>query len=201
MPGGFAGVDVFFVISGFLMTGVIFKGFEQKNFSILKFYISRANRIIPALAVLCLTLVLLGWLILTPLDYRVLGKHVVSSMTFLSNIVYLRESGYFDTASNEKWLLHTWSLSVEWQFYIIYPLILVVVKRLISLKNILFIDSSHIEHTHPYVKSFNSEYNIYYLTMGGCVIDSNFEYYYKDSTHLRPWYTRESLNYLDQVLR
>ncbi|MFT4809241.1 MAG: peptidoglycan/LPS O-acetylase OafA/YrhL [Paraglaciecola sp.] len=134
LPGGFAGVDVFFVISGFLMTGIIFRGIEQKNFSILRFYIARANRIIPALAVLCFVLLVYGWFYLTPLDYKVLGKHVASSMGFLSNIIYWRESGYFDAASHEKWLLHTWSLSAEWQFYIIYPLVLVAMRKLMSVK-------------------------------------------------------------------
>ena len=134
MPGGFAGVDVFFVISGFLMTGIIFRGIEQENFSILKFYVARANRIIPALAVLCLVLLIFGWFYLTPLDYRALGKHAASSVAFLSNIIYWRESGYFDAASHEKWLLHTWSLSVEWQFYIIYPLILVSMRKFMSIK-------------------------------------------------------------------
>ncbi|TAA47260.1 acyltransferase family protein [Corallincola spongiicola] len=134
MPGGFAGVDVFFVISGFLMTGIIFRGFEQENFSILKFYVARANRIIPALAVLCLVLLVFGWFYLTPLDYKALGKHVGSSMSFLSNIIYWRESGYFDATSHEKWLLHTWSLSAEWQFYIIYPLVLVAMRKFMSLK-------------------------------------------------------------------
>jgi peptidoglycan/LPS O-acetylase OafA/YrhL len=134
MPGGFAGVDVFFVISGYLMTGIIFRGLEQQNFSILKFYVARANRIIPALAVLCLVLLVFGWFYLTPLDYRALGKHVASSIAFMSNIIYWKESGYFEAASHEKWLLHTWSLSVEWQFYIIYPLVLVAMKKFMSIK-------------------------------------------------------------------
>jgi peptidoglycan/LPS O-acetylase OafA/YrhL len=134
MPGGFAGVDVFFVISGFLMTGIIFKKMEQENFSIFKFYVARANRIIPALAVLCLVMLVLGWFYLTPLDYKALGKHVASSMGFLSNVIYWRESGYFDATSHEKWLLHTWSLSVEWQFYIIYPLVLLAMRKFMSLK-------------------------------------------------------------------
>lgn len=134
MPGGFAGVDVFFVISGFLMTGIIFRGIEQEKFSILKFYIARANRIIPALAVLCLVLLIFGWFYLTPYDFKLLGKHVASSIGFLSNIIYWSESGYFDTASHGKWLLHTWSLSVEWQFYIIYPIILVGLRKFISVK-------------------------------------------------------------------
>ncbi|MCJ8319615.1 MAG: acyltransferase [Colwellia sp.] len=134
MPGGFAGVDVFFVISGFLMTGIIFRGIEQENFSILSFYLARANRIIPALAVLCFILLIFGWFYLNPIDYKALGKHAVSSISFLSNIIYWREAGYFDASSHEKWLLHTWSLSVEWQFYIIYPLVLVAMRTFMSLQ-------------------------------------------------------------------
>ncbi|WP_172378847.1 acyltransferase family protein [Vibrio sp. Vb339] len=136
VPGGFAGVDVFFVISGFLMTSIIFRGLENDNFNLFKFYLARANRIIPALTVLCLVLLIFGWFYLTPVDYKALGKHVASSMGFFSNVVYWRESGYFDVASHDKWLLHTWSLSVEWQFYIIYPIVLVVLKRFLSLDNL-----------------------------------------------------------------
>ena len=135
LPGGFAGVDVFFVISGFLMTGIIFRGIEKNDFSILKFYVARANRIIPALAMLCLILLIFGWFFLTPLDYKILGKHVYSSIGFFSNNVYWSESGYFDAGSREKWLLHTWSLSLEWQFYIIYPLVLVAMRRFMSVKS------------------------------------------------------------------
>ena len=133
-PGGFVGVDVFFVISGFLMTGIIFRGIEQENFSIMKFYIARANRIVPALAILCLILLALSWAYLSPMEYRSLAKHVSGSMVFLSNIIYWKESGYFDAASHGKWLLHTWSLSVEWQFYIIYPLALIIMRKIMSLK-------------------------------------------------------------------
>ena len=136
LSGGFAGVDVFFVISGFLMTGIISRGIEQDNFSILKFYVARANRIIPALAVLCLALLVFGWFYLTPIDYKTLGKHAAGSIGFLSNVLYWRESGYFHASSLEKWLLHTWSLSVEWQFYIIYPLILISVRKLFSVQAI-----------------------------------------------------------------
>ncbi|KKD60425.1 acyltransferase [Grimontia sp. AD028] len=135
VPGGFAGVDVFFVISGFLMTGIIFRGLENDSFNLFKFYVARANRIIPALAVLCLVLLLYGWFYLTPLDYKALSKHVASSVGFVSNVIYWRESGYFDAASHEKWLLHTWSLSVEWQFYILYPIVLVALKKYLSLEN------------------------------------------------------------------
>lgn len=142
MPGGFAGVDVFFVISGFLMTGIIFSGLEKDTFSIFKFYVSRANRIIPSLAVLCSFLLVFGWFFVTPIDYKVLGKHVASSVSFVSNFVYWKEAGYFDAASHKKWLLHTWSLSVEWQFYIFYPLVIVGLRKFFPLqvvKRLVFI--------------------------------------------------------------
>lgn len=135
MPGGFAGVDVFFVISGFLMTGIIFRGIDQENFSIMKFYVARANRIFPALAVLCLVLLIFGWFYFRPMDYKTLGMHVGSSMGFISNIIYWLISGsYFSFSSHENWLLHTWSLSVEWQFYMIYPVVLVGLRKFISVK-------------------------------------------------------------------
>lgn len=84
--GGFAGVDIFFVISGFLMTGIIFRSTEAGKFNLVGFYLSRAKRIIPALAVLCLCLLVGGWWLLIPTDYKVLGKHVLSSIGFLSNL-------------------------------------------------------------------------------------------------------------------
>lgn len=134
LPGGFAGVDIFFVISGFLMTRIIFNGLQNNSFSLSKFYVSRANRIIPALAVLCLALLVFGWFHLPALDYKTLGKHVYKSLLFVSNHTYLNEAGYFDTSSHEKWLLHTWSLSVEWQFYIIYPLVLLLLSKFFCLE-------------------------------------------------------------------
>ncbi len=139
LPGGFAGVDVFFVISGFLMTGIIFSGIENNTFKLFKFYVARANRIVPALSIVCISLLVLGWFYFTPIDYQTLGKHVAGSISFLSNIVYLTESGYFDSSSHEKWLLHTWSLSVEWQFYIFYPLIILILKRFFSIESLKII--------------------------------------------------------------
>ena len=136
LTGGFAGVDVFFVISGFLMTGVIFKGMSDDSFNVWQFYMARANRIIPALAALCFVLFVFGWFYLTPVDNRLLGQHLASSMAFLSNFIYLRESGYFDPSSHGKWLLHTWSLSAEWQFYVIYPVVLVLLSKFLTLKRI-----------------------------------------------------------------
>lgn len=137
--GGFVGVDVFFVISGFLMTKIIASGIENNSFSFLKFYLSRANRIIPALVALCLTIALVGWFTLTPQEYKDFGKHAATSLSFISNIQYFRESGYFDAVSHEKLLLHTWSLSVEWQFYILLPIFLYLINKAFKSKNALTI--------------------------------------------------------------
>ena len=138
VPGfsaGFIGVDIFFVISGFLMTSILYRGLEN-NFSkgyttlLWSFYIGRARRILPALSVLVVVLLVIGWWTLGPGDYERLAKHALSSLFFVSNYDYYLESGYFDVDSYEKWLLHTWSLSLEWQFYLILPLLLVLVWKL-----------------------------------------------------------------------
>lgn len=128
--GGFVGVDIFFAISGFLMTKIVVCKLERGEFSILGFYLARARRIIPALAVLCATLLAAGWLLLLAPDYKLLSSHVVYSLAFLSNVEYWQEAGYFDIASHEKWLLHTWSLSVEWQFYLLLPVVAWLAWRL-----------------------------------------------------------------------
>ena len=120
--GGFVGVDVFFVISGYLMTRIILGPLAEGRFSVLRFYLARARRIFPALTVLCVLMLAYGWFTLSPIDYKLLSKHAGTSLLFLSNQVYWKESGYFDADAHEKWLLHTWSLSVEWQFYLLYPL-------------------------------------------------------------------------------
>lgn len=134
LPGGFAGVDVFFVISGFLMTSIIVRGLERGDFSTLNFYMARANRIVPALAVLCLVLLIFGYFFLLSMDYKTLGRDVATSMFFVSNIMFGMRKGYFEFGDN--FLLHTWSLSAEWQFYLIYPLVLVVLSRFMSLQSL-----------------------------------------------------------------
>ena len=131
--GGFVGVDVFFVISGFLMTGIIVSGLEAspaKGFRLFDFYMARLRRIVPALAVVCIVLLLAGWLFLAPADYVKLAREVDRALLFISNNYYFKNSGYFDADSHERMLLHSWSLSVEWQFYMIYPLVLMLVARL-----------------------------------------------------------------------
>lgn len=138
LPGGFAGVDVFFVISGFLMTSIIFRGMQAQTFKVTDFYIARAHRIVPALTVLCLALMAFGWFYLHPRDLATMGKHALGSLSFSSNVMYLKESGYFDEASKEKWLLHTWSLSLEWQFYLVYPIVLVVLRKFFSIHSLRY---------------------------------------------------------------
>ncbi|MCW3847947.1 acyltransferase [Sphingomonas sp. LB-2] len=127
---GFTGVDVFFVISGYLMTGIILGRLGRHNFSVPGFYLDRARRIVPALLVLVTAVLALGWFILLPDEYIILSKHAGSAVTFASNLLFWKESGYFDPGVDQKWLLHSWSLSVEWQFYLLYPLLLLAIAKL-----------------------------------------------------------------------
>lgn len=134
LPGGFAGVDIFFVISGYLMTRIILSGIDENQFSLKRFYLARAKRIIPALTITCLIVMIIGWLFVKPSGFYDMGKDVLSSIFFFSNFLYLSRTGYFDDSSVNNFLLHTWSLSVEWQFYIIYPLILLSIHKLLGTK-------------------------------------------------------------------
>lgn len=136
LPGGFVGVDVFFAISGFLMTSIIFKGVENGTFSIIGFIKRRAKRIIPPLIIVILLSITFGYLVLDPITYQMAGKHGLYSLLFLSNHIYSGESGYFDAAASSKIFLHTWSLSVEWQFYILYPIVVFVLSKTSGLKHI-----------------------------------------------------------------
>jgi peptidoglycan/LPS O-acetylase OafA/YrhL len=123
MPGGYTGVDIFFVISGYLISSIIFKSLENHQFSFGDFYTRRIWRIFPVLlAVLSFALVF-GFLFFTPDEFLGLGKHIAGSAAFISNFLLWRESGYFDISADTKPLLHLWSLGIEEQFYLIWPLI------------------------------------------------------------------------------
>lgn len=127
--GGFVGVDVFFVISGFLITSILFREIGAQRFSFVDFWARRARRIIPALSVVMLVTLALGWLLLTAKDFSELGRTVRYQSLFISNILFMREDGYFQPASDLKPLLHTWSLAVEEQYYIFFPLLMVLLMR------------------------------------------------------------------------
>jgi peptidoglycan/LPS O-acetylase OafA/YrhL len=129
IPGGFVGVDVFFVISGFLISGIIFKELESGRFSFAAFYARRIRRIFPALGLVLCACLALGWFLLLTDEYILLGKHTLAGAAFGPNFVLLKESGYFDTAAELKPLLHLWSLGIEEQFYIVWPFLLVLMWR------------------------------------------------------------------------
>jgi peptidoglycan/LPS O-acetylase OafA/YrhL len=122
--GGFVGVDIFFVISGYLISTILLRSLSQQTFSLTQFYRNRIKRIFPALLIVLIFCLIAGWHLLTAVEFKQLGKHVAAGSVFISNIVYMGESGYFDTASDTKPLLHLWSLAVEEQFYIVLPLLL-----------------------------------------------------------------------------
>lgn len=127
--GGFVGVDIFFVISGYLITGIIHKEIGRGDFTFVGFYERRIRRIFPALfAVLLATLAVGGWLLL-PSDLAKLGNSTLATLLFGSNVLFWRQSGYFDTSSEYNPLLHTWSLAVEEQFYIGLPILLILLHR------------------------------------------------------------------------
>jgi peptidoglycan/LPS O-acetylase OafA/YrhL len=128
--GGFVGVDVFFVISGFLITSLILRDLDRGSFSIVEFWERRARRIFPALAVVVIVTLIAGWFLMLPFGLQVIGQSAVALTVFASNIQFWRTSGYFDPAAEENPLLHTWSLSVEEQFYLIVPLLLCLVFAL-----------------------------------------------------------------------
>lgn len=127
--GGFVGVDVFFVISGYLITTIILAELEQGNFSIINFYERRARRILPALFLVMLVCLPFAWLWLLPSDMMDFSQSVAAVSVFASNILFWRESGYFDTAAELKPLLHTWSLAVEEQYYVLFPVFLMLTWR------------------------------------------------------------------------
>lgn len=121
VPGGFVGVDVFFVISGYLISLIILERLEHGTFSFGDFYARRIRRIFPALVVVLLASLAWGWFRLFASDYALLGKHVAAGAGFVANLVLWAEAGYFDTVSDTKPLLHLWSLGIEEQFYLLWP--------------------------------------------------------------------------------
>lgn len=134
LPGGFVGVDVFFVISGFLISGIMFTELAQGQFKFSAFYARRIKRIFPALLVVLLCCFAFAWVVLFNDELKQLGNHVLRAAVFLSNFILWHESGYFDNAAETKPLLHLWSLGIEEQFYILWPLMIWALWRTRSLR-------------------------------------------------------------------
>ena len=130
LPGGFVGVDIFFVISGFLISGIVWKALAVGDFSFARFYANRILRIFPALLTVLLTLYVAGWWLLMPAEYAHLGKLTAGGVGFANNFLLWMEAGYFDKASALKPLMHLWSLGIEEQFYLGFPLFIVILWRL-----------------------------------------------------------------------
>jgi peptidoglycan/LPS O-acetylase OafA/YrhL len=129
LRGGFIGVDIFFVISGFLISRIVFIGLANGNFSFFDFYVHRIRRIFPALILVLFAALILGWYAMLAVEYRALGKHVAGGIGFVNNILLWQEDSYFGTASELKPLMHLWSLGIEEQFYLFFPVLLVVLWR------------------------------------------------------------------------
>jgi peptidoglycan/LPS O-acetylase OafA/YrhL len=138
LEGGFVGVDVFFVISGYLMSKIIQTSIEGNRFSISDYYSRRVKRIVPALLCLIFLLSILCFFLYFPEDYKLNERNAAASALFVSNIYYWKSSNYFAASSETNLFLHTWSLSVEWQFYLFYPFLFLVLNRFIK-KNTTFL--------------------------------------------------------------
>lgn len=128
-PGGFVGVDVFFVISGFLITSLILEEIRDERFSLVMFWERRVRRILPALFVVVFATLIAAWFLYFPDDFRILGQSVLAQAVLMSNVFFWRHSGYFADGVDTLPLLHTWSLAVEEQFYVLFPLLLIFLGR------------------------------------------------------------------------
>ncbi|MGR3715053.1 MAG: acyltransferase family protein [Shimia sp.] len=130
VSGGFVGVDVFFVLSGFLIGGILWREkIATGRLALGQFYLRRIRRLAPAYVAMSVAVLVVGWFALLPNDFRETAKGVIAATVYLSNVLFFRQSGYFDGAAEDKVLLHTWSLSVEEQFYVFLPLVFLVLGR------------------------------------------------------------------------
>jgi peptidoglycan/LPS O-acetylase OafA/YrhL len=177
MRGGFIGVDIFFVISGYLISKLIFSSLEKGTFSIVDFYNRRIRRIFPSLITVMVASLAFGWIALLPDEYLKLGKHLVAGSAFISNFVLWGESGYFDDSVETKPMLHLWSLAIEEQFYVFWPLLLILVSRnsLSFLKTagviavLSFTANIYLTGSHP-VAAFYSPISRFWELMVGAVL-------------------------------
>lgn len=173
--GGFIGVDIFFVISGFLISTILFSGLEKNQFSIVQFYIKRVRRIFPALITVILATIFFAWFVLFSDELARFGRHLTSGISFVSNFVFWRESGYFDSASETKPLLHFWSLAIEEQFYLFWPILLAflwksrvgVLKPIVAIVLVSFVLNIVFLENHPIAAFFLPVTRVWELVVGG----------------------------------
>ena len=198
--GGFVGVDVFFVISGYLITTIIISEMAEGKFSIVNFYERRARRILPALFFVMAVCLPFAWLWLIPADLKDFGQSLVAVSTFSSNILFLQESGYFDTTAELKPLLHTWSLAVEEQYYILFPIFLMLTWRLgikwvLILLSVVFLLSFGVAQWGAYNKPSATFYLL--PTRGWELLVGVFAaFYLKHNTHLKSHILNQALSLL-----
>lgn len=177
LRGGFVGVDVFFVISGFLVGGLIFDEVEDGEFSFLRFYTRRALRIFPALIVVLIVTLAIGWLILLPDEFQELGKEIIAGAASVANLFFWQQAGYFDIASTQKPLLHLWSLGIEEQFYLAWPILSVAARRFrvpmvplaLALVACSFAYSLHLTETSPTAAFYSPLSRLWELGIG-CLV-------------------------------
>ncbi len=176
LPGGFIGVDIFFVISGFLISSIIFSNLEHSRFNIIDFYSRRIRRIFPALLVIMLTCFIAGWFLLLADEYKQLGKHIAGGSGFISNFILWGESGYFDNIAETKPMLHLWSLAIEEQFYILWPPLLAFFYRrhwgyfpIIILAIISFATNIYLVNYNP-LTAFYFPISRFWELMTGCLL-------------------------------
>jgi peptidoglycan/LPS O-acetylase OafA/YrhL len=184
MQGGFIGVDIFFVISGYLISGIIFTNIEQGSFSLRDFYARRIIRIFPALIVVISATLLFGWFSLLGLELKQLGRHAMAGALFFANILSWYDAGYFDLNADLKPLLHLWSLGVEEQFYLFWPIALFIFFRF-SKKILLLVGATALLSfliniilvgINPVI-AFYSPFSRFFELMGGAVV-AYFKFHY-----------------------
>ena len=175
VTGGFVGVDVFFVVSGYLISTIILRSLAAGRFDFAQFYARRMKRIFPALIVVLVCCYWLGWNTLLADEFMALGKHIAAGAGFASNFVFWSESGYFDLPAETKPLLHLWSLGVEEQFYIIWPLMLWAAWRTglnllwvtVGVSFVSFASNIALSSDHIVAGFYNPATRLWELSMGG----------------------------------